>query len=176
MSEELEAAISTIAPVLASALSTPLAGIATSLLSQALLGKTKALPEDLIKSLNYPDSLIKVQQAENQFILELQKVGLDRDRLAEMDTRNARQRDIDLAKLGNPDVLLKNAAYMIIAGFFLIAALIIVFPFHPDKQQIINYLLGNLTGAFMTIVAFLYGSSVGSRIKDFIIGKGASKP
>ena len=165
------------APTLASALGTPLAGTAVAMLASKFGIETK--PEEsqddiaakLVEKLETasPADLSNLVKLENEFKVEMSKIGLDEERIHQMDRSSARERQIKL-KDKTPDRL----AYSIItifaltlAGLFWIALSEI--QIQKETMTLINVALGILMAAFTGIVAYYFGSSKGSKAKTDIL-------
>ena len=91
--------VNTVAPTIATALGGPLAGMAVSVVS-GMLGLEGNTEEELTKSLEKavlggsPEVLLKLKEAENNFVLELEKLGIEKDRLDTLDRDSARKREM----------------------------------------------------------------------------------
>jgi len=173
MWEQLKNILAAICPGIATALGGPLAGTAVTALSQALLGKSKASPDELLKAIASPEALLKAQQAENQFMLDMEKVGLDREKLEQLNVDNARNREIELAKVGKRDYTTSILAFLIVLGFFGMLCAIWYLHINPDMERIADIMIGALGAQFAAVCNYYFGSSKGSRDKDAMI---ASKP
>lgn len=83
MSFDLKSLISTVAPTIASAIGSPMAGLAVSAACEALGLSTKT-EEALAGALKgaTPDDMLRLKQAEQSFKLEMEKLGIDLEKLS----------------------------------------------------------------------------------------------
>ena len=84
--------LGSIAPTFATALGGPMAGMAVKALSGALLGHEDATEADigLAMANASPSDLLKIKEADNAFKLEMQKNGIDLEKIAADDRANGR--------------------------------------------------------------------------------------
>lgn len=156
-----------VAPVLATGLGGPMAGLAVRVATRALgtssgdMGTDRKALEEAVVSGN-PDALLKLRQAEQDFLLQIERLGIERERLAGEDRRSARE----LAeKVGiRPQMVL---ATVFIFGFMLISYVVFTGEIAmTDKQDTMaTMLLGILAAGITQIMNFFFGSSVGSKEK-----------
>lgn len=110
--------IKTVAPTLPTAFGGPLAGMAVNAVSQAVLGKSDATETGIATALaktNDPEVLLKLKQAENDFIAKMKQLDIDLEKVAAEDWASARQREIAI-KDKAPTIL----AYGYTIGYFLV--------------------------------------------------------
>jgi hypothetical protein len=182
MSFDWKSLVKGIAPVLGTALGGPLGGAAAAALANKLSPDKPVDPSDdgqmtkLIQSAAAtPDQLLKIQQAEEEFKLSMEKLGLDHEEAMERfnlqtqqtdasDRANARQRQIDL-KDWTPTVL----AAAVTIGFFGVLGWMLHKPVPEDSRDVINIMLGSLGTAWISIISFYFGSSASSARKDVML-------
>lgn len=101
---------------------------------------------------------------------ELQKAEMDHAEkiaaIAAADTASARQREIAL-KDRIPGIL----AISVTAGFFWLLGVMIFKPIPVANSGLMNVMLGSLGTAWISIVAYYFGSSAGSAAKTEMMGK-----
>ena len=153
-----------LAPTVAGALGGPFAMTAVKILAD-LLGveaDEKAIG-DLVAS-GDPDVLLKLREGEQQFTLELERLGVERDRLQHANTDSAR----DMAKSQGLTAQ-HTLSGIFIAGYFLIFAGFI-WALQQDAVMdqsfalVFATLLGAMTKAVADILNFWFGGSAG--LKD----------
>lgn len=169
--------VGTVAPGLATALGGPLAGIAASAISQALLGKPDAKEDELALALQVggADALVRIKEAEIQFRARMEELGVDIERIHAQDRDSARKRE---AATGDSDTP-KRLAYGIVAGFIATVGCITVsalwFPSAALADPVVAGFLGTglgyLSAKAEQVVAYYFGSSAGSKAKDALIRK-----
>jgi phosphate/sulfate permease len=163
--------LATVAPALATALGGPLAGVAVSMATKAL-----GLPESTQEALQAAvvgggaDTLLKLKEADNQFTLEMERLGVDVLRIDAGDRADARA----LAK--DKGIWIQAVLTALFCGLF---ALLLNQIFsgqevvHSTMRDIANFLLGTLTGILIQQMNFWFGSSEGSKRKT---QQGVAKP
>ena len=142
--------ISAIAPTIAKMLGTKLESVATAKIKEALG------VDELPTSLSSID-LDKIKNADRELTLELYKLDVaDRD--------SAR-------KLGVTDHTPKILAYIITFGFFGMLTLNYT-NYLPDiNASVMNIMIGSLGTAWVSIVNYYFGSSLGSHSKNELLSK-----
>lgn len=162
MSFDWKSLVGTIAPTLATALGGPMAGMAVKAIAGGLLGDENATEKDIALAMANatPDDLLKLKEADQSFALEMEKLGIDLERIAAGDRDSARNREI-ATKDNAPKIL----AGVIVTGFFATLATIAFVPIPTEAQQPINILLGSLTALLIQVGNYYFGSSAGSKEK-----------
>jgi len=160
MNFDWKSIVKSVAPALGTALGGPLAGAATKFIADKLLGNGDATENDISKYISgaSPDQLIKLKELDQQFELRIQELGVDIYKIEVDDRKSARERESNLNDW-TPRVL----AFMIIGSF-----LYAVFSISKDgnitnTEESFLLLLSNLT---TYVLAYYFGSSAGSRLKD----------
>lgn len=165
--------VRSVAPSLATALAGPLAGTAASAISEAILGKPDA-PEEEIKAVLAhadPELLLKLKQADQQFAQWMGQLEVDLERISAADRSDARTREI-----ATGDRFAKVLAGVIVVGFF--STMIALHLSSPPEgsRSALEIMLGQLSFAFVAVVTYYYGSSVGSKLKTDLFAKFTTKP
>jgi hypothetical protein len=158
--------VGTVAPTIATALGGPLAGMATSAISKALLGKsdgTEAEIADTLSKSTDPDILQKVKQADQEFAAKMKQLDIDVYKIDAEDRASARAREMALK-----DWVPKTLALLYTVGYFIILIIVFIFPI-KENQQLINTLFGIISAAQMAIITYYFGSSAGSARKSEMI-------
>ncbi len=167
--EFLLSLVRTVAPTLASAVGGPLAGMATRVISDALLGKPDGTEAELIEAAKAatPDQLVALKNAEADFILRMRELDIDLERLSNEDRANARDREV---KVG--DKTPKVLAAVITVGYFGVLFWMLKngLPSSGGSEAML-VMLGTLGTAWGGIVAYYFGSSAGSRDKNRMIDR-----
>lgn len=161
--------IGTVAPTIATALGGPLAGMATSAISKAVLGKEDGTQDEIVATLeksNNPDVLLKLKQAENDFAAKMQQLNVDLEKIAADDRASARAREIAV-KDKTPTVL----AYLYTFGYFAVLGWVFKFGVPENAKELVNILIGILSAAEVGIISYYFGSSSGSARKSEMIEK-----
>ncbi len=144
------ALIASIAPTIAKLVGTKLESVATDKIKQALG------VEELPTSLSSVD-IEKIKSADNELMLELYRLDVtDRD--------SAR-------KLALVDNTPKVLAYVITFGFFGMLILNSINYLPAVNESVMNIMIGSLGTAWVSIVNYYFGSSLGSRNKNEFLSK-----
>ena len=164
-----------VAPALATALGGPLAGSAVSILSQTILGKTGGTDEELAAVLAgglKPETMLALKEADQKFQLEMRRLDLESDKAAVENTKDARSRDIELAKVGRTNWRQDILAYGAIVGFFGVLYLLFTQALPEGlARDALLILLGTLTKIVSDIYNYDFGSSAGSTHKTALIDR-----
>lgn len=155
--------IATVAPLLGTALGGPLGGTAGYLLAKALGGGDVKTADAAILSAD-PQTLLSLKKVESDFKSHMAELGVEEDKLAYADTASARQREVEL-KDHTPAIL----AYLVTVGFFGSLGYLIVYgapKTNGGGGEAFLLMLGSLGTAWVTIIAYYFGSSAGAVRKD----------
>ena len=148
-----------IAPTIATCLGGPLAGLAVTALSK-LFGVAPIEVKDMIASNKLStDQLAALQIEEIKFKEQTQALGLNFEQLAVEDRKSARDMQT-VVKSSVPAIL----SYGITIGFF--GILLGFMSGKVSENQPVLIMLGSLGTAWVSVVAFWFGSTNGSQKKD----------
>lgn len=166
MGFEWKKLLGAVAPVLGTAIGGPFGAIAGSVLNAALgLGEDAdeaARAQALARAT--PEQLLAIQQAEQQFKLDMERIGVDIAKIDAEDRNSARQREMTV-KDHVPAVL---SVLVTVCFFGLLAWLMSKEP-PTGSKDVLNIMLGALGSAWASIIAYFFGSSAGSSRKDALI-------
>jgi hypothetical protein len=169
--------IGAIAPSLASAFGSPLAGAAVGALLNAFgINSTAPDAESQLaaKVQNATaEDLLKIKQAENDFVVKMKELDIDLDKAIIADVGSARIRDAEIIKaLGKrnwrPDVMFVMATTVIVGLVWLIWKDQTITEF---VKGIFTLVLGRFLGYLDNIYNFEFGSTRSSKVKDGTISK-----
>ncbi|MEX3812305.1 hypothetical protein AB3X96_18895 [Paraburkholderia sp. BR13439] len=170
--------ISSTAPLLAGLVGGPVGlGVtaAAAIISHAL--GTPSDPAFVEPALNDPGALEKLRQAESANSLQLQQLMVtaaqsslahdaDMARIATSDTANARAMGV-----ANRDWVPKVLAMAVTTGFFGILLLMAFQPLPGTNKDLVNVIVGALGTAWISIIGYYFGTSVGSMRKTELLAK-----
>lgn len=161
-----------VAPALATALGTPLAGVATKVIADALLGgdsPDEITEETLAQAVRNatPDQLIELKKAAMQFESDMARLGVDIAKIEAGDRANARQREIATGDVWTPRVL----AGFVTLGFFGILFWILNNGVPETGGDALLVMLGSLGTAWIGCMTYYYGSTSGSAKKTDLIAR-----
>lgn len=163
--ESIKSVLSAVAPVLGTAIGGPLGGAALSAISQSLLGESTQeveLVEQAIKTAT-PEQLAELKKVDNDFKLEMKRLGLDLEKINQANTASARAREIAV-KDKIPAIL----SVLLTFGFFGILGYMFINP-QEQYNNALMAMLGALATAFLSIVNYYFGSSSGSAKKNELL-------
>lgn len=146
-----------VAPTIAGALPGPLGAVAKKTVTELLGIKADSSAEDIEAALAAatPEQLLRLRELDAQFAqLEVQ------------DRASARARQTAMRDW-TPNVL----AGAIVLGYAGLQYTLLTHQLPPDNHDLIVRSIGILEGAFVTVWAYFFGSSAGSRIKTLFNGK-----
>jgi hypothetical protein len=147
--------VRTVAPGIATALGGPLAGIAVSAIGNAL-GIDEPTQEKVIAAVKgaTPDDLLKLKQAEQEFILQMKKLEIDVAKIAADDRDSARKRE-----MATGDWTPKILAFVIVVTWGAVQYYLLRNVVHEDMRELVMRVLGTLDAALMLVLSYYYGAS-----------------
>jgi hypothetical protein len=167
MKFDWKSVVGTVAPVLATALGGPLAGVAVKAIA-AGLGKPEAKEAEVAEILagGDPQMLVKLREIDRQFEKEMSALGIDLEKIAAEDRANARAREVSLGG----DWTVRILAYTII-GSFCALVFSVLFGQVTAESTIAGAVIGYLSAKAEQVTAYYFGSSVGSKLKTEALSK-----
>lgn len=159
--------VGTVAPTLATALGGPLAGTAIKAISNAVLGRDDASEDEVAEAMKKadPETLLKLKKADQQFKVEMRKLGVRVEEIHAGDRHSARQRQTKMRDW-SPSIL----GSLIILGFFGVLAAMMAFEMPATSKDVLQIMLGALGTMSASVVAYFFGSSAGSARKNELFG------
>jgi hypothetical protein len=155
---ELISMVSKFAPSIATALGSPLAGMAVSALASRfnvaddVEAVTKAIMAD-------PEAEAKIKQLEHD---KFKAVLADKD--------SARKREMAVVQSDSAPTINKIVTPALALGVtglsFVLFAVLIFVEVKPEAKDILIYILGVLSAAVTQVLSYYFGSSMGSKDKD----------
>ena len=161
--------LKTVAPTVATALGGPLAGMATGWLAKKLLGNDTAKLEDIAKfinSANNPETMLKLKEMDQEFKLEMDRMGIDVFALEVQDRSSAREFGIK-TKIGawlQAVIAVVTVVGFIVSAFFIFTGNVTTTD--PNMLMLIGTVFGALATQVTQVYSFLFGSSHGSSEKN----------
>jgi len=152
-----------IAPTIATCLGGPLAGLAVTAISKCLGIDEDKVQNTIDEGKLSADQIASVKLAENELKAKAQELGLNFEQLAVQDRASARDMQSQTKSI-IPPVL----AVGVTMGFFGILFGLMIGTVDPANQALM-IMLGSLGTAWVSIIAFYFGSSSGSQAKDHMI-------
>lgn len=161
MSFDWKNLIATVAPVLGSALGGPMAGMAVKSISSALGLSDGASEKDVSAALQNasPEILAEIQKADQVFAVEMEKLGVDLEKIAADDRNSAR----DMQK-ANKSKIVPILAGLTVAGFFGVVFWVLTGKVSIEST-LLGFVLGQVSAKAEQVYNYYFGSSAGSKEK-----------
>jgi hypothetical protein len=168
MKDNFKAILGQLAPVVGAAIGGPWGGLAVKALAEGLGLKADADLDEIerVVASADPDKLVELRRVEAKFKTDLERLGVESERLGVEDRKDARAHQAKTADK-TPGVI----AAVVVSGFFGVLGAL-VFVTIPDAASApLNIMLGAL-GVLLTQVGnFYFGSSAGSKSKDATVAE-----
>ena len=163
MKKELLSIVRTVAPGIATALGGPLAGMAVRVVSQTLLGKPDGSTADIETALlgASPETMLKLKEADHNFTVEMEKLGVDLERIHADDRDSARRMAI-ATKSTTTAVL----GYIIIAFGMAVSVAVLFTDATTGNKVLAGTIVGYLFSEMKQVTTFYFGSTRGSSQKN----------
>lgn len=165
---KLKSIVKAVAPTLGTALGGPAGGMAAKIISEGILGKpdaSEAEIEDFLLTAS-PEQMLELKKLDAQFAVDMKKLDIDVFRIESDDKKSARSMfGINIW----PQISL-TALFTV--GYFVVLIVLLTgsVSIPADSQPVVNVVIGVLTAGMSTVLAFWFGSSVGSKEKNDMIG------
>ena len=113
---------------------------------------------------------VTINPADREELNRLLELEIEYQEIYLKDVQDARNREIELAKAGKKDPMMIIVGVVGISVFVFMVVAIVYKPELQDNKLLIH-LLGMVEGVALTIFAYYYGSSKGSKEKTQLLGK-----
>lgn len=160
----LKSVVLRVAPTIGTALGGPVGGMASKFLAEQLLGKpdaTEAEIEEFILGAS-PEQMLELKKLDQAFEAQMRALDIDVVRIEMEDRKSARGL---FATNIWPQVILTA---IFTAGYFVALIMLLrgTVAIPEETQGVVNVVVGVLTAGMSTILAFWFGSSLGSMQKS----------
>lgn len=175
MAFDWKSTLATVAPALATALGTPVAGLAVQAGLSALGISPSDNHDDNVTALATampkatPEQLLALKNADNQFKLDMKKLDLRPEELEVEDRKSARD-----AYSATKDVMVPSIAAVVILAFIGVVVGVL-FGHVAVNGALAGTLIGYLSAKAEQVLAFYFGSSKGSKNKDDALAQAVGK-
>jgi len=160
MKIEWKSILGTVAPVLATALGGPLAGVAVKALASGLGVESEGDVAKLVAS-GDATTLTKLREIDLAFETKMAELGIDMERVAAADRDSARQREVSTGDHWTPRAL----AAAIVVGYFVVQWYVLSHIVAAEQREIVMRSMGVLDTALGLVLGYYFGSSSSSRQK-----------
>jgi hypothetical protein len=166
MNFDWKSLVGTVAPVIATALGGPLAGLATRAISEAVLGTPDGSEAEIEQALRTADpaTLAALKKADQEFAVEMKRLEVEVYRLDTDDRNSARLREVDAEDSWTPRIL----GVLVVGGFFATVAFTLahgVAGLSEGQAAFVGTLVGYVSAKAEQVVSYYFGSSAGSKEK-----------
>ena len=152
-----------IAPTIATALGTPLAGMAVAVVSKALNIEPEEVQNVISSNKLNAEQVAAIQLAELELKKQAQSMNLDFEQLAVADRKSAR--DMQIA---TKSYLTPSLAVIIVTSFIGVVVATLA-GFSKIESAMAGTLIGYLSAKAEQVISFYFGSSASSQRKDEMI-------
>lgn len=158
--------LNSVAPTLAAALGGPVAGAATKFLADKLLGDESASLKDVENAIigATPETLASLKEIDNQFKIEMERLGVDVFKLEVEDKKNARENN----RNSRMPALLSVTLTIIIGA--LLYALFYIAPPEAAKEPLL-IILGMVVKEWANAMHYWFGTTRSSADKTRMLSK-----
>ena len=101
----------------------------------------------------------------DEFVIQKKNIELDYYRVMTADIADARNREIEIAKIGGTDWLMYAAGITALSTFILMV-IAVIFIKETQDNRLFHQLMGIVEGVALTVFSYYFGSSKGSKDKD----------
>lgn len=177
---KIKSAVIKAAPLLGSVVGGPVGGsigTGVALIAKAF-GADADKPEEILDLVSNPENYIKLKEIETKHEQELlalsikkEEVEIQKQKTFLDDKANARQRQVEVTKAtGKVDWPTHLLAGLVTTGFFVVLGALFAKAVPEVNSEILWILVGCLATNFTQVVSYFFGSSMGSAIKNKLIG------
>jgi len=159
--------LQTVAPTVALAVGGPFGPLASAAISAALgtpKGDDKAAEAALLSAT--PDQLLALTKENDDFQVQMKKLGIEEQKLVYDDVANARSREIAVR-----DKLPAILAISVTVGFFAVLLIMLFRGVPATGSEAFLVMLGSLGTAWAGVMGYYFGSSSGSASKTDALNK-----
>lgn len=166
--KRLRSLLAQTAPELARALGGPLAGAATQAAARILLGRGEASEAELGDAVvaASPEMLAELRLASLEFQKAILDTAAEEQRIAAEDRADARAREVALR-----DRIPGLLAIVILGGFFAVLGMMLTREVPAGAETEFSIMLGSLATMAAAVMNYYFGSSAGSRDKNWLLGQ-----
>lgn len=171
--------IKSVAPVLGAALGGPLGGMAANAIGEALSlsNPTQEAIKSLMGNGGTPEQLLAIKNAENDFALKMQSLGFAHaEAITKLNAQMSSDAVNDRISARAMQTALQTGivpamAILVTVGFFSILFFMLFYPVPPDNKDVLNSVIGSLGTAWIMVISFYFGTSLGSQSKDALLAR-----
>ena len=132
-------------------------------------GNISGAISDTISLLNGSDNS-QAKELLDELTIRKKEIELDYYRVMTADIADARNREIEIAKVGGTDWLMYAAGITALSTFVLMV-IAVIFVKETQENLLFHQLMGIIEGVALTVFSYYFGSSKGSKDKSEMLGK-----
>jgi len=150
-------AVSTVAPMIGTALGGPVGGMALKAVSSALLGKEEGSEDEISQAIQIasPEQLSALKEADNKFKVRMRELGIEEKQLKFEDKKDARTMNAK-TKARTPAVL----AYLLTGMVACMVYGLMKWKIPEANEAIINIVFGAVMTAWIGAMQFFHGATI----------------
>lgn len=147
-----------VAPTLASAIGTPMAGVAVKAIINAMgldpNSSEKEIEEAILGAT--PEQLLAIKKADQEFKIQMKQLDIDLVKIVTADKDSARRREVE-----TKDVTPKVLAYLICILYVGVQIFLLTHIIDGSMREMVMRALGTLDAILGLVFSYYFGSSVG---------------
>lgn len=151
---KLGSLVKTAAPLLGSALGSPLAGMAVSLIANAFGVKSNDVSELMTAIQNDPNATVKLKEIEAEHEEALAKIASENYAIEADDRKDARAS----AVTGSYEWFVHLLTVVVTSGFFGCILLVFLIKADDSDQHILNMMIGSLGTTWVQVISYYFGN------------------
>jgi len=157
MSFDWKSAVKTFAPMLGTALCGPVGGVAVKMVSSALLGREDGTEDEITQAMQTasPDQLLKLKEADNDFKVKMEELGIKKKSLVFNDKSNARLMNSN-TKAKTPAIL----AYILTGMVACIVYGLMKWTIPNANMNVVNIVFGSVMTTWIGACQFFHGATI----------------
>jgi len=165
--EKAKDVLITVAPTIASAFGTPMAGVATKAVISALGLKKDSTEDDVGQAIlaATPEQLLLLKKADQEFLVKMKELDIDLTKIVLGDKDSARRREVE-----TKDSTTKVLAYIICTLYVGVQLFLLTHVIEDEMKEMVMRALGTLDAILGLVFSYYFGSSIGE-VKNQIEGR-----
>ena len=147
-----------VAPTIATAFGTPMAGVATRAVIDALGLKKNSTDSEVEQAIlgATPEQLLELKKADQEFLIKMKELDIDLTKIVLSDKDSARNREIQ-----TKDSTTKILAYIICILYVGVQLFLLTHVIPSEMKEMVMRALGTLDAILGLVFSYYFGSSVG---------------
>jgi hypothetical protein len=159
MGFDWKSTVGAVAPTIATALGGPVAGVAVKALASALLGDESATEDAVAQAVAAatPADLMAMKEADHRFKLDMQKAGIELEKIAANDRADARNLAGKMGGVAHVSIGLTVLIGWVAANAAILSG-VVTFGDGGIPDMVVGRVLGTIDSAVLLVLSFFFGS------------------